>query len=78
MKICVVCDNGWIVFGEKSESAINSTTINLTNASVVRRWSNGKGIGGIAKKENRDEYTLDPIGDVEIYQSKILFIIPCE
>ena len=78
MKICVVCDNGWIVFGKKSESAINSTTINLTNASVVRRWSNGKGIGGIAKKENRDEYTLDPIGDVEIYQSKILFTIPCE
>ena len=78
MKICVVCDNGWIVFGEKGESTINSTTINLTNASVVRRWTNGKGIGGIAKKENRDEYTLDPIGDVEIYQSKILFIIPCE
>ena len=78
MKICVVCESGWIVFGEKDESAINSTTINLTNASVVRRWSNGKGIGGIAKKVNRNEYTLDPIGDVEIYQSKILFIVPCE
>ena len=78
MKICVVCENGWIIFGEKDENKINSTTINLTNASVVRKWSNGKGIGGIARKKNRDEYTLDPIGDVEIYQNKILIIIPCE
>lgn len=78
MKICVICECGWIIIGDKDASKINTTTIYLCNASVVRRWSNGKGIGGIAKKENRDEYTLDPIGDVEIYQSKILFIIPCE
>ncbi|MBO6301588.1 MAG: hypothetical protein J6N15_04055, partial [Ruminiclostridium sp.] len=50
----------------------------LHNASVVRRWSNGKGIGGIAKEKNKDEYTLDTIGDVIIRQNKILFEIPCE
>ena len=45
---------------------------------MVRKWTNGKGIGGIAKTENKGEYTLDAIGDVEIKQNKILFIIPCE
>ena len=50
----------------------------LHEASVVRRWSNGKGIGGIAKSENKDEYILDAIGDVNIRQNKVLFEIPCE
>ena len=74
--LCVVCEYGWIIKGAKVGVA-NGTLI-LKDASVVRRWYNGKGIGGIAKKENKDEYTLDPIGDVNIMQSKILFLIPCE
>lgn len=28
--------------------------------------------------EYKDEYTLDPIGDVDIRVGKILFEIPCE
>ena len=78
MKECIVCENGWIIIGDKDESKINQTTVYLTNAAVVRRWNNGRGIGGIAKAEYKGEYTLDPIGDVEIYQNKILFTIPCE
>ena len=73
---CIVCEYGWIIVGVKSKSS--SETIALSNASVVRRWANGKGIGGIAKAENKKEYTLDFIGDVLIYQSKVLFEIPCE
>ena len=75
--VCVVCEYGWIIKGEKDEHSTGETLI-LKGASVVRRWSNGKGIGGIAKAANKDEYTLDPIGDVEIRQSKVLFVIPCE
>lgn len=37
-----------------------------------------KGIGGLAKAENKHEYTLDPVGSVSIQTSKILFEIPCE
>ena len=74
--VCVVCEYGWIIkgtiVGETSE------VYNLSDASVVRRWSNGKGIGGIAKADNKSEYTLDPIGDVDIMRSKVLFVIPCE
>ena len=77
MNICVICESGWIIKGTKGEGSDNECLL-LHEASVVRRWSNGKGIGGIAKLANKDEYTLDYIGDVEIRQGKILFEIPCE
>lgn len=71
--VCIVCEYGWIIKGKETEK-----TGTLQDASVVRRWENGKGIGGIAKEENRSEYKLDPIGDVAINPDKILFVIPCE
>lgn len=76
--LTVVCEYGWIVKGQFDEELSNDSKMVMHEASVVRRWTNGKGIGGIAKAENKQEYTLDAIGDVEIYQSKILFTIPCE
>lgn len=74
--LCVVCEYGWIIKGIAIDETVSTTK--LKDASVVRRWTNGKGIGGIAKTENKDEYTLDPIGDVEIMKGKVLFEIPCE
>jgi hypothetical protein len=74
--VCVICESGWIIKGEKVDS--DDASLTLKNASVVRCWSNGRGIGGIAKAEYKDEYTLDYIGDVYISSGKILFIIPCE
>lgn len=74
--VCVVCEYGWIIKGKVSGET--ESTVNMKEASVVRRWSNGKGIGGIAKEANKGEYILDPIGDVEIMKNKVLFSIPCE
>lgn len=71
-----VCESGWIIAG--NETGRTADEIALVDASVVRRWNNGKGIGGIAKAENKDEYTLDAIGDVVIRLNKVLFEIPCE
>lgn len=76
MNTCFVCEYGWIVIGKETERY--DDCVMLTDASVVRKWSNGKGIGGIAKSENREEYTLDTIGDVVIRLNKVLFEIPCE
>ena len=76
MNTCFVCEYGWIVIGK--ETIRTAEDIKLSEASVVRRWTNGKGIGGIAKAENKDEYTLDAIGDVVIRLGKVLFEIPCE
>lgn len=72
----VVIESGWIMVGEMTNPSTQTTL--LKNASVVRRWTNGKGIGGLAKAENKHEYTLDPVGSVSIQTSKILFEIPCE
>ena len=77
MNVCVICECGWIIKGVK-DAKYDKDNLILHNSSIVRSWRNGKGIGGIAKKENKDEYTLDPIGDVAIRQSKVLFEIPCE
>lgn len=75
--VCIICEYGWIIKGVMVEQA-NQDVIPLRNASVVRKWLNGKGIGGIAKAENKDEYVLDYIGDVTIASSKVLFAIACE
>lgn len=76
MNTCYVCEYGWIIIGQEEERTEDQ--IKVSGASVVRRWTNGKGIGGIAKAENKKEYTLDPIGDVVIRIGKVLFEIPCE
>ena len=70
-----VLEYGWIVVGKKT--AETADTITLSDASAVRKWRNGKGIGGIAKEANKSEYTLDAIGGVVIRTAKVLFEIPC-
>lgn len=72
----VVIESGWIMVGEMTNPSTQTTL--LKNASVVRMWKNGKGIGGLAIEKNKSEYTLDPVGSVSIQTSKILFEIPCE
>lgn len=77
MSTCVVCEYGWIIKGIKDKKSTGDVML-LHDAAVVRKWTNGKGIGGISKVENKNEYVLDAIGDVEIRQNKVLFEIPCE
>ena len=74
--LCVVCEYGWIIVGV--EDGTDEEYLFMKNASVVRNWTNGRGIGAIAKPEYKDEYQLDPIGDGNIRSSKVLFEIPCE
>lgn len=74
--VCIVCEYGWIIVGIVDKRM--DDVIALSDSAVVRKWLNGKGIGAIAQAGNKGEYTLDPIGKVEIRQSKVLFEIPCE
>lgn len=78
MNVCVVCEYGWIIKGVKDDTKSDENNLVLYESSVVRRWDNDKGIGGIAKVKNKDEYVLDAIGDVIIRQNKVLFEITCE
>ncbi len=71
----IICESGWILVGVKE---VTAEGVKLTDSSVVRRWTNGRGIGALSKEEYKDEYTLDAIGTVIINPNKILFEIPCE
>lgn len=73
---CLICESGWILIGKVILDV--GDAVELEDAAVVRSWNNGRGIGGIAKREYKDEYTLDEIGTVYIAKDKILFSIPCE
>jgi hypothetical protein len=66
-----VMDNAWILVGIPGEDGA------LTDASVVRSWSNGRGIGALSNTGQKHEYTLDPIGDVRIRPARVVFSIPC-
>ena len=71
--VIVIADRGWIFVGKPERMEGNLRTV-LTEASVVRRWTNGKGIGGLAVEANKGEYTLDPVGTLEVY-SPIVTIV---
>ncbi len=60
--IIVIAQRGWIFEGLRDKSVKDK--IQLLNASVVRSWSNGKGIGGLCKLATKADYKLDEVGTV--------------
>jgi len=74
--IIVIAQRGWIFEGYKDITVTDK--IRLNNASVVRSWSNGKGIGGLCKKQNKLDYTLDFVGTVEFANEGIIATLNIE
>jgi hypothetical protein len=74
--IIVIAQRGWIFEGHRDRGA--EGRIRLLGASVVRSWSNGRGIGGLAKEAHREEYTLDWAGTVEFAPEGVIATIQCE
>lgn len=72
--VCVIADRGWIFEGYRDKDH----PTRLTNAHVVRKWDNGLGIGGIAKADRKDEYTLDELGCVDVNARAVIAVIPLE
>ena len=75
--VIVIVPNGWIFIGCKNEERSSDTQIVLASASVVRKWSNGRGIGGLCKEKYKDEYTLDYAGTITIPFGSINAILHC-
>jgi hypothetical protein len=69
--IIVIAQRGWIFIGFKDKSVKNE--IVLLSAEVVRSWSNGKGIGGLA--EAKTGYTLDPVGTIRLANEAVIAVI---
>ena len=74
--VAVICDRGWIFEGHAT--TLYNGGMRLTGAHVVRKWSNGRGIGALAKDEYKDDYTLDEVGAIELYAHAVLAVIPLE
>lgn len=69
--VIVIVKAGWIFEGMMSER------YKLSDAHVVRRWSNGKGIGGLQTKQHKGDYTLDEIpSGIEINEDAVLAVLP--
>jgi len=71
--IIVIAQRGWIFEGHKNKDVTDK--IQLLNASVVRCWSNGKGIGGLCVESNKSDYTLDPVGTVSFPNEGVIATI---
>lgn len=69
--VCIIADRGWIFEGYREGNEGGK----LTNAHVVRKWDNGLGIGGLANPCNKDDYTLDYIGCIELAPNAIIAVI---
>lgn len=72
--VCVIATNGWIFEGYTTQND-ETADIVLTDAHVVRRWNNGLGIGGLADPAHKEEYTLDAIGNIAVYTSRVVAVI---
>lgn len=71
--IIVIAQRGWIFEGHRDKSVTDK--IQLLNANVVRSWSNGKGIGGLCKQENKGDYTLDQVNTVNFAPESVIATI---
>ena len=71
--IIVIAQRGWIFEGHKDKSVTDK--IQLLNASVVRSWSNGKGIGGLCNSSNKLDYKLDAVGTVSFPNEGVIATI---
>jgi hypothetical protein len=71
--IIVIAQRGWIFEGLRDKKVKDK--IQLLNANVVRSWSNGKGIGGLANKSDKSSYKLDPVGTVSFPNEGVIATI---
>ena len=74
--IIVVAQRGWIFEGYRDKNVVDK--IRLLNTNNVRKWENGRGLGGLAKAEYKSEYKLDPFGIVEFAPEGVICTILCE
>lgn len=74
--IIVIAQRGFIFIGHQNLGV--SDKVQLLNASIVRKWTNGRGIGGLVKEAHKDEYTLDPVGQVEFSPEGIIATLKVE
>ena len=75
MKHIYVLQSRWVLIGEVIPC--EGDLVQLSDASVIRRWGTTKGLGEIALKGPTKNTVLDPCGNCSFPTSAILFSIQC-
>ena len=74
--VVVISDRGWIFEGVTQDPDAEGG-IDLTHAHVVRRWTNGLGIGGIQSAEHKGDYTLDALpAGIRVAARAVIAVLP--
>lgn len=69
--VIIIATQGWIFEGRMARP------YELTDANVVRKWSNGMGIGGLQLASHKDDYTLDALpGGIKLNESAVIAVLP--
>lgn len=71
--VIVIAQRGWIFEGRRNKDV--KDRLQLLNASVVRSWTSGKGIGGLCKESNVGNYILDEVGTVSFPNEGVIAVI---
>lgn len=69
VKQIVILQRGWIMVGDLSKEG---TEFTLTDASVIRSWETGKGIGGVALSGPVPGVVLDPVGTARFHELTVV------
>lgn len=76
MKKIFVLQARWVLIGEVVPS--KGDLIQLSNASVIRRWGTTKGLGEIALKGPTKNTIFDEVGNCSFPTQALLFSIECK
>ena len=73
----VVVEGGWVLVGIAKLTGVQSQTLELTGAHVVRHWGTTKGLGEIALDGPTKQTVLDKLGMAFVQLKQVRFTIPC-
>jgi hypothetical protein len=74
-KKIVIATSGWVFIGQYDDS---STSVTITDASIIRIWGTTKGLGEIAFSGPTKSTVLDPCGTVTLPISSVVACIDCK
>ena len=75
-KVILVLQRGWVVVGDLAKDTADS--VELTNASVIRRWGTTRGLGQLAIEGPKKATILDACGTVSAHPLAIVLRLACE
>ena len=71
----IILDRGFVLVGH---AHINGDWVEMTKASIIRRWGTSRGLGELAANGPLSGTKLDPIGTVRSPLRALIGLVDCE